>query len=523
MASTRFLAPLLLLLVSGAAAAHVETKLYATSPRAMTILGQDMQDYTGDHFVFNGAIPWYPYSVDVGVGTPAQTQSMALTVQHGESWVLWSEHCLPRDDINPNRTSYYRNCSSGSFDDVKSSSFAYNETGRYYGSFASGREAGVDGFVMQDTVHIGGAEWSNTTMGLGTWAELDTGFFGLGRPWLYPNGQNATGSGQATMLDQMVAHRVIDSPAFSIYADNRLLLNSTTGGGGEATRREIGSILFGAVDRSKYDGPLKRIQASYGRDKVSGSSWERAPGYFANVTGFWTRDAAGKDRPVGTRGSQIYAAVNPTFAISNLPSDVAAELYRAVGSVAYLAYVNLKAVLCDRIPDLRGSFGVELGGAGGYRLEVPLRDLVVPPEAFHMVLKGRWDGSEGEKYCLLAVQEEARRNQYYRYDYQNSGPEWVIGSMMLRGTYAVFDSENMEVSLAPLKAGGGGRAADIVAFGSAGAHAPDSEFVGYEECFVKSCQKKEDEDEKNGGLRVDVQTGLLVSSALAALGFILVG
>lgn len=508
MASTRFNLAAPLLMAVGAAA-YFQVDLYTTNPKAFDFYTQQMDREAYENHPFVGAIPWYPYSMAVDVGTPAQTQSMAITLSHGDSWVLYSELCTPIS--NPNFTEYSRNCSSGAFGEIESTTFKFNESDSFISHYFDGW---VDGLMMQDTVTLGNNTLDGASLGIALETRLDTGFFGLGTPWASP--VSFTFEERAPMLDNLAAQGIINSAAFSMHAEAK----------GDTT----GSLLFGAVDKSKFDGKLQSIQASAGRDKFATNSHvegrlDISTSYIANVSAVWRAKSPGDEpkeyitnNPALYEGNgPFYAAIDPTFPFTNVPENVAQPIYQII-KPAIWSNIGMYTVECNRT-DLNVTMAFELGGEGGYWLNVTLQDLIIPPEVWHLVRPAQEEGDpEVRKHCLIGLQS-TKRNQMFHYEAYDNPTEWVIGGMMLQKTYTVFDSVNMEVSFAPLKSDLGGKA-EVVSFESSGAHAPESEIVGFEECF-KDCPAAKDDDEEGAGPAIVVQLGLAVTSMLTTLGFVL--
>jgi len=502
MASSRFIIPLLL---AAGVDAHVQASLSAPKAQAFEVFAKQFQPLEYPNHPFVGNIPWYPYAIELGVGTPAQTQSLVLSLTHSDTFVLYNHLCNPSNDSD--LAKYFRDCSSGAFDDETSSTSTYNSSDIYLTDYVG---VYVEGVMMQDVLRIDAAEMRNASLGIAIYTYVDTGFFGLSTPWGYPGGYLF--EDRTAILDQMANQKVIDSPVFSIYAERG---NGTTG-----------VILFGAVDKSKYEGKLQRIQASAGRDKFAPESFggkaSFVPGYFANVSAVWWSESS--DEEViqyvnSSRGGTFYATVDPTFTFTNVPSYVADPIYRMNPNVAIWHNIGLRTVECSRASSLNGSFTLELGGEGGYRLTANLRDLVVPAEQWHLLRPSEKDATEYSKHCLLGIQSTEHFDTFY---YDSSGATtWVIGSMALKNTYLAFDSKNMEVSLAPLSKRSDGKQ-DIVSFESLGAHAPDSEFVGYEECFGDNCDTGKD-GEPDAGANIVLQRGLLIASVLGGMGLIFLG
>lgn len=497
----------LLPLMAGLATAYVQVDLHQTKPQAFNYLSKEMDRVIYENHPFTGDIPWYPYSMNMGVGTPAQTQSMVVSLGHGDTFILYDGLCLPGDDDSD--PANLRDCSSGSFDDEKSTTFSYNSTDERQYHF---REY-VAGVPMEDTITIGDQKMPNVSVLLATDTEIDTGILGLTGMWGSP--AFVVDDNQTTILMHMVEQEIIDSPAFSFHAvhDN----NETTG-----------SILFGAVDKGKFDGDLQRVQASFARDKYASyrstnDLLEYNPGYFVNVSSAWTaspgeepRQRLNPDLYLLEESTEFYAAVDPTFAISNLPAYITSPIYEAIRpSIWY--NVNLITVECNRT-DLNYTLALELGGADGYVLNVTMQDLIVPAESWYLTRPPteatEFSEARGEeRQCLFGIQNNLK-GDYFKFEGVNSPSRWVIGGLVLQNTYTVFDAANMEVALAPLRSSPGKE--DIVSF-EEGGHAPESSFVGTAECFENCEVKNEDED---AGDSMRVHRGLVAASLLGVVAWL---
>ncbi|KAH6695543.1 aspartic peptidase domain-containing protein [Plectosphaerella plurivora] len=451
MASSRFFTSLLL-----AAGAVAQLQLSLSSPaRSNHVAARKRQVETGMHLPFDIYNWFYPYAVNLTVGTPGQSQSLALTFAYPESVLLERSVCSENGEERTGEYYYYSNCRSGAYDPSKSDTYkvydGFSAVSRYYDTFSRvyGSRS-VDGTLMTETVEVGGATVSSMGLLLANSTTVDTGFLGLG----YTDSSN-----EFSLLEQLVNHGDIASEGFSLWAQEDSSDNTT------------GHILFGAVDKSKYVGPLSRLQASAWKELSS------APGYAVNVSAAETSN----DTEQISQFENFYASISPTTMITNLPRNVALPILN-MANATYESLYEMYVVDCNHTDSISGSFTLELGGEGGYSLEVNLRDLVVPPEIWTDTDIWNYGEDEPITMCMFGVQSV---DQTYTFNHDSVEP-WVIGNMALKKTYMAFDADNMEVALAPLRDDLSG-SSDQEAFSTSGGAIPDSEAAGYQECFRGSC------------------------------------
>ncbi|KAH7367434.1 aspartic peptidase domain-containing protein [Plectosphaerella cucumerina] len=463
MASSRFFTSLLL-----AAGAVAQLQLSLSPPaRDNHVATRKRQVETGMQRPIDIYNWFYPYAVNLTVGTPAQSQSLALTFSYAESVVL--ERSLCRDDSRTGEFYYYSSCDSGAYDPTKSDTYtAYEGSGSwssYYGDSSTfyqiyGSRA-VEGTLMKETVEIAGAEISSVGLLLANNTALNTGFLGLGYAAEYNN---------FSILEQLAGQSAIATEAFSLWAQD------------DSSAGTTGNILFGAVDKSKYEGPLKRLQASAFKEVYS------APGYAVNVTAAQTSN----DTEQIFGYENFYASISPTTMITNLPDVVASPILR-MANATWDSYSDLYLIDCNNTDQISGTFTLELGGAGGYSLEVDLRDLIIPSETWSETDIWNYGEDEPVTWCMFGLQSSS---DTYNFNHDSTQP-WVIGNLALKKTYMAFDAVNMEVGLAPLRDDLSGDA-DREDFESSGAEIPDSEFAGYKECFTYSGYCPDDSNSGSG-------------------------
>ncbi|KAI8389002.1 uncharacterized protein CGFF_03502 [Nakaseomyces glabratus] len=210
------------------------------------------------------------YTVQIAVGTPPQNLTVQLDTGSSDLWFVSASnpYCknnkkyapkkqdlmpITSDDgfpTSPNQVPKALrniNCNKyGFFNASGSSTYSRNDTNF---SLSYGDETFASGPWGTDTISLNGVKVENVTFGLASFSNSTNPVFGIGLPGdestyaMFSEDTNGTTNTQYSNFPlQLKQQGKIDKVAYSIY------LNST--------KSKQGSILFGAVDHSKYSGPL---------------------------------------------------------------------------------------------------------------------------------------------------------------------------------------------------------------------------------------------------------------------------
>ena len=301
------------------------------------------------------------------------------------------------------------NCGSGSFDSSKSSSFHIVAPG-FNVSYGDGTVDTGDYFT--DVVGLGSITVKNMTMGL---ADVTTngpndpalvqGLLGVGNV-LLESEANILSETVPTIYDQLVSEGYINRAAFSLYLDD---LDANTG-----------SILFGAIDTTKFSGdlvslPIQQIEGQYLR-------------YTVTLTSISIQDDSGT-RPLTDSNFEVLALLDSGTSNQQLPDNVMTEIVQGLGAVESdgqplvpCSYQNAKASLV-----------YQFGGANGPKISVPFSELVQSPP-------GGGQFSNGESECIFLVMGGATVD--------GTAEEVILGDSFLRSAYVVYDVANNEIAIA---------------------------------------------------------------------------
>ncbi|KAL2123554.1 hypothetical protein VTJ04DRAFT_4009 [Mycothermus thermophilus] len=404
--------------------------------------------------------PVYPYAINVTVGEPPQKLSLVISPSTGHTWVPDANtfECTPtwyyKEYYGDNYEDYYdfeerteSLCKWGSYN--KSLSTTYLPPNHQYKSFSID---GLDNFFagvynMTDRLTVGDIVLDDYPMGIAYTADRWIGVLGLGHNvstyyyddvGIYPN-----------FLDRLVSSGKIASKVYSMWLDD--------------PSAQSGSLLLGAVDRSRYTGDLVLIESGW-RD----STYYNSPyGFLTWVHSINGTSSSGEPMPaIRTNDFPVDVVIGPGQVLSFLPETLVETIADMAGA-EYNKTMGAYTIACDAGKDGGASFVFELGGPGGPKVTAELADLVAPRG-----IVGVYSGYEPSgNNCFFAIQKRAGSSS----SYTSVGTTFNLGSLVLRRTYLAFDLINQAIGIAPAKFPSPGSKApspDIVAVESYGALLP---------------------------------------------------
>ena len=301
------------------------------------------------------------------------------------------------------------NCGDGSFDSSKSSSFQIVAPG-FNVSYGDGTVDTGDYFT--DVVGLGNITIQNMTMGL---ADVTTngpndptlvqGLLGVGNA-LLESEVGILGEIVPTIYDQLVSEGYINRAAFSLYLDD---LDANTG-----------SILFGAIDTTKFSGdlvslPIQQIEGQYLR-------------YTVTITSISIQDDSGT-RALTDPNFEVLALLDSGTSSQQIPDNVMTELFLGLGALED----NGAALVPCSYRNANASLVYQFGGANGPKVSVPFSELV-------QSLQGAPTFPNGEPECEFLVMGGAALD--------GTTEEVILGDSFLRSAYVVYDIANNEIAIA---------------------------------------------------------------------------
>lgn len=389
------------------------------------------------------------FVVNVTVGTPPQSLSLLLSPSSPHTWVPKAEvmSCLTGfDSLSGFHSSDASGsaCKWGSFSQSKSSTARTAE--QIYLDFvvASTDTINVSGVNITDTFRLGDIEVEDLSMGLvdSVSNQQWVGMIGLGND-ATTNFPRPSSRQRPNLIDRLVASGKIVSQAYSIW------LNNPEGASG--------SLLLGAIDKSRYEGDLIRLSSI--------EPYDVFPSAFAvNVSSVNVDEAK---QAYKYEGPNLAVSISPAETFSYLPDALADGVTAAAGATWDTALQRV-TIPCDAgSKNPKTNFRFQLEGPAGPVLNAHLADLVVPREITNWETAFNSLANIPKGTCLFGIQKypDLRDGRNLQYN---------IGSSLLRRTYMVFDAANKDVALAPVKAGAAGQTPVIVPFEKQGARIPFS-------------------------------------------------
>lgn len=225
------------------------------------------------------------------------------------------------------------------------------------------------------------------------------------------------------VIDVLQSEGFINTRAYSLWLDD---LESSTG-----------SILFGGVDTSKYQGDLVSLPIQL--DTQSGS--------ITSFTVAWTGLTAfggGQTHNFNPTSAQP-AILDSGTTDTLLPDDIANAIFNGVGVLTDPDFGNV--VRCSLANDDL-TFSFTFGGSGGPVVNVSLAEFVTPL----LTTTGRQvTFQNGDPACSFAI-EAAGNNPI------------LFGDSFLRSAYVVYDLENQQIAIAQTNFNADAKNQDVQAF-----------------------------------------------------------
>lgn len=337
----------------------------------------------------------------VTVGSNAQSVSVLLDTGESDLFFLTSDAC-------DTHSTTYLNCSGGLFDPANSDTYSVVKPAPAFSTkFGDGSTA--QGPIARDTIGIGGLVIDNVEFGLAevsnSTAGLNTGILGLGY-----SADEAVANQYPNLPDVLKESGAINSRLYSVY------LNELT---------QLGNVLFGGIDTSKYSGKLTTL------DLIPLPGRTEITDFILSVTAIAIDESSSHSRQtVFSNASGLPVLLCIGCANTQLPQATFNQL-----NASFFSYVDYSTYTCScdhRNDDITLQF--DFGTAA--TINVPAREFITP--AINTTDGTTLTYSNGTDMCYF---------QLGPYN-SNIGGYWILGESVLRSVYLVFDLDNGQISLA---------------------------------------------------------------------------
>ena len=329
------------------------------------------------------------YFFNSTVGTPGQPVRMHLDTGSSDLWVNTGQSSLCSSSKDP--------CGSDTYNANSSSTYKYLDSD-FSITYADGSAAVGD--YVTDTVRFSDAEIKNLQFGIGYRSSSSQSIAGIGYPANEAQVLREGDQQYQNLPSKLASEGTIQSPAYSLWLND---LDASTG-----------SILFGGVDRAKYNGEL--ISVPILKD---GSDFRE---FFIAL----------KSVELGSKTLQdqmnLPVLLDSGSTLTFLPNNIAAAIYNKVGA-AYSQTQEVAFVPCSLASSKQN---LTFRFSDPAVVTVPMDELVL--NVVDTTSTGGALSNQGPA-CLFGIAPAGNSTN-------------VLGDTFLRSAYVVYDMGNNEISLA---------------------------------------------------------------------------
>lgn len=366
-------------LPKGALQMHVKRTTHQVADEHRTLKARDDHDQAVEDKIKNQK---YYYSSTISVGTPPQDVDVLVDTGSSDTWVVTPSTQYKGQGKGPNSF----------FDQARSETWSANGTS-FDIKYGIGRTQGKWG---TDTLTIGGATVEGLSIGLADSTDVKQGIVGIGRPQAEIT--NREKRQYANLPQKLYESGLTNSPAYSLYLNEA---NSDTG-----------TLLFGAVDHSKYTGPLAKLDVSH-------------PSHYG-VTLNEIRSNGRANQNVLSKPKT--AILDSGTTLSYLDEDTMRSLYEVLNANPSFAINQKYYTDCNITESLSLDFG-------SVQIEVPAYQFLTPIENYvNPAIAGI---AFPRNTCFVGLDNAPQDANFL-----------LLGDNFIRSAYIVYDPENKVIALA---------------------------------------------------------------------------
>lgn len=348
------------------------------------------------------------YSVQLDIGSPFQQVEVLVDTGSSDLWVTGANnvYCLgnrnsdilPDDRIDCNRY--------GTFNKSLSDTWTQNKTTTPF-FISYGDTTFASGVWGQDQLHLEDINVTGLSFAVANRTNSTVGVLGIGLPSLEVTNTGRNGYQYDNFPMILKRAGAVSSSSYSLFLNN--------------LDEEHGSILFGAVDSSKYTGslytiPLINTLQSYGYNK---------PIQFEVTLQGIGLSENGKNSNVTLTTTKIPVLLDSGTTLTYLPQSILDNLAKNINATFSPSF-GYYIVPCNSEGDSSSNFDDKaqlVFDFGGFHIDTPLKDYLI---------------NVNKNTCILGLLPQD----------SNSG---VLGDTFLSHAYVVYDLERLEISMAQTK------------------------------------------------------------------------
>lgn len=374
--------PVLANVPAGALQMHVKRTLQPVSEENRSLKNRDDHDQSVEDKIKNQK---YYYSTTVQIGNPAQEVEVLIDTGSSDTWVVSPQTKYEGQGQGP--TSF--------FDPAKSHTWSENGTS-FDIKYGIGHTTGKWG---TDTLRIGDAEINNLSIGVAGTTDVKQGIIGIGRPQAEIT--NREKKEYSNLPQKLYESGATNSPAYSLYLNE--------------ANSDSGTILFGAVDHSKYSGKLVQMAVSH-------------PAHYGVLLNEIRSDGRAAQNVMSKPRTAI---LDSGTTLSYLDQDSLRMLHEVLNANPSFAINQKYYTDCNITSHLILDFG-------NVEIQVPAYQFLTP--------------IEGYVNAAVAAVAFPRNSCFVGIDSVPDNANYVLlGDNMIRSAYIVYDPENKMVALAQAK------------------------------------------------------------------------